>query len=162
MSPFTHHHVSDDKKLDKVLAMMTEEFGKLHLKLNLLTQHARDVSLVLFQQQRNHSEKRMEFSRHTKNVIRRIVSEEPFCGRCPCCFTQDVLSEGTTAERAQFDHFYGPAFNKPEFAWLICGTCHVSLSTSQIMRQNVVSQFHHFQAFVTDHMLHRSNYIPIP
>ena len=98
--------------------------------------------------------KRAEFSYATKRIIRTIVESDPFCGRCPCCFARDVLSEGETAPRACFDHFYGPAFNRPEFAWLVCGPCHKDLTRSTVWRANAIPKFHNFQAHVTDFLFH--------
>jgi hypothetical protein len=132
------------------LAEIIREIEKLHLKQDLQTQHCRDILLLSLVAREG--EKRKELSRHTKMLIRNVTADEPFNSRCPCCLARDVLSEGKTAEHAQFDHFYGPALNRPQFAWLICGRCHHDLGVCPTMRISVTPKFHHFQSHILDQL----------
>jgi hypothetical protein len=134
------------EKLDEIM----EAIDKVAHTQELQYQHSRDsVLLSLVERQ---ADKYKKFSQLTKRIIRNVIANEPFNGRCPCCLTRDVLSEGRTADCCQFDHFYGPSLNRPELAWLICGRCHNDLDLSPKMRlsSSVTLNFQHFQSHVLD------------
>lgn len=48
-------------------------------------------------------------------------------GRCPCCFTATIVIDGR-AMGAEFDHFYAASQPDVEHTWLICRSCHSSLT----------------------------------
>jgi len=147
------HMMSKETLFADKLADLTEANETLQQRLVLLTQHCRDILLLSIMDRQE--DKRKELSRYTKMIIRDVIANEPFNGRCPCCLARNVLSQGKTATDAQFDHFYGAKLNRPELAWILCTVCHRDFSVSPLMRIEALPKFHHFQSHVLDRVSRR-------
>lgn len=67
-------------------------------------------------------------------------------GRCPCCGIADVVDRnGTKLPFAEFDHFYENSNPNADATWLICKPDHRRLTTGELARHQVETQFRSYQ-----------------
>lgn len=148
---------SSEEATQDLLADIAGEIKELHSKLDLLTQHHRDSLRFSYLEHRH--DKTLKISHNTKAVIQNVIAGDPFRGKCPCCFTRDVLSGGAIDPTAEFDHFYSGLLTLPECAWLLCRRCHSDIGRSVAIRLNATPNFHSFQSYVIDYLERRRGVI---
>ncbi len=130
-----------------------DAFGHLERRLDVIKQYAAD-NLILTAAVQHAPGKRLKFTQRTRRIICATIADEPFGDNCPCCTQRPVLSSaGTPLDGAEFDHFYGPALNRPEYGWLICAQCHKDIGSSPLLRISLIPVFHTFQGHVLDYLL---------
>lgn len=131
-----------------------ENFNRLERRFDILAQYALD-NLLLASAIQQTPGKRLAFTTRSRRIIRAVTQGEPFGGLCPCCGRAPVIGElAETVANAEFDHFYGPALNRPEHGWLICQQCHDDFTEgSPLLRFGAIPRFHAFQGQVLDYLL---------
>ena len=139
--------------LGAIWAFLLAAFATLHRRLDTIDRHAADLMFLQLSSQELLIGKRRPFSRGSRDLITRVVANEPYKGLCPCCAAEPVLSgRAQPAPGAEFDHYYHCSLNRPEFGWLICTACHHELThDGYLARFRRMAAFRRFQAAVIRH-----------
>lgn len=141
---------ADEPGIEVLMAFLTEEFHKLHRRLDTLDRHAADLMFLQVSAQEVVLGQWQRFSLRIQALIIEAVAAEPYAGQCPCCTSTPVLTEeGRVIEGAEFDHYYHRGLNRPEHGWLICQACHRELTHSGYLASfERLPEFRRFQAAV--------------
>nr|WP_294563766.1 KilA-N domain-containing protein [uncultured Rhodopila sp.] len=129
---------------------LDQEFGRLHGRLDIADRHAADLMFLVTATQVLTLGNRRAFSGRSQVILRQVVASAPFAGRCPCCHDTEILSpDGRAIDRAELDHFFNRALNRPEHGWLICRQCHEDFNRGgYLVRFSKLAEFRRFQAAV--------------
>ncbi|HYZ20902.1 MAG TPA: hypothetical protein VE690_01980 [Rhodopila sp.] len=110
-------------------------------RLRVLEQNQRDILFLLRSLRHALRSEWLKLSAETKRVHREVIRLAPYAGRCPCCLdTRVVDDQGQVIPPAEYDHFWGGAYNAPIHSWLICRPCHLELSNDRHL-----AWYHHLQ-----------------
>jgi hypothetical protein len=139
----------DDTTLSRWLEA---KFRALHRRHDIAERNAADIMLIAASTRETLTGERKDFTRASQKIMRGIVQdEEHYDGVCPCC-RQTILfdAQGAMQADAQFDHFFDPSMNRPEYGWLICTPCHRDLHASYLFRFSKLPAFRIFQDLVIE------------
>jgi hypothetical protein len=125
----------------------------LHDRFDILDRHAADQLFLLCAAQHLVLGNRLSFTGRSQAIIRQIVANPPFAGRCPSCLTIPIVdASARPLPGAQFDHFFHRGLNRPEHGWLVCQHCHDAFSRgSYLTRFSKMAAFRQFQAALLAH-----------
>jgi hypothetical protein len=131
-----------------------DNFERIHKRFDQMAQHAVTTLILVSAIQKRQDGTRNDFKARSRRLILKAVAHEQFDGQCPCCTRVQVAvtTDGVTTALpgAEYDHFYGPALNRPEHGWLICQECHRDLTASPMLRFAKIPDFCAFSGYVLD------------
>jgi hypothetical protein len=100
---------------------------------------ARDVTILRQELARRRREIKDGIKRHD------VAALATLGGRCPCCWSRDVVADGKKTAAGEFDHFYSASKPDIEHTWLICKPCHSDLTAGRIARDEREAEFRAYQ-----------------
>jgi hypothetical protein len=139
----------------KLVKYLEREFGSLHQRhddhdrtMHALDQNDADMLHLLRTMPRVMHAERRNFSPSSKLIMIKVISMDPYNGKCPCCRERPVLIDGKPGNGAEFDHWYDSALNLPVHGWLICKPCHTEISKNHVAAHARSRAFHLFQTAI--------------
>ena len=90
--------------------------------------------------------RRRELSAATRREHIETISGPPFSGLCPACLLVLIVEDGERIpDRSEFDHWHQAHLSDGANTWLICTTCHASLTYGRLDRAERALEFAYYQ-----------------